>query len=157
MATPLSTLTAPVMWVARRIVRRLAPRFTIGVTAILFDDQGLVYVQRHRFWPRQAYGFPGGFLARNESCEEAARREVLEETGLRVTKLTLLGVDKSAPDHQNVFFVGHIHSMEGFRIQKLEVLHGRFVDPAMLPEPFLRAHKSYFESHLSTILSIREA
>ncbi len=144
MTTPGQLFTKPIRWAIRKIARRVAPRFLIGITAILFDDDGRVYVQRHRFWPRQAFGFPGGYLARGETCEEAALREVREETGLTATDLTLLGVDASARDHQNLFYLGRIRSKEGFRLQRLEVLEGRFVEPDDLPEPFLKAHGKYY-------------
>lgn len=38
------------------------------------------------------WGVPGGFIELGESTEEAGRREVLEETGIDVGKLNLVGV-----------------------------------------------------------------
>jgi len=38
------------------------------------------------------YALPGGFMEWGESCEEGARRELLEETGLTVDGLEFVGV-----------------------------------------------------------------
>jgi len=38
------------------------------------------------------YALPGGFMEWDESCEEGARRELQEETGLRVDEIDLIGV-----------------------------------------------------------------
>lgn len=38
------------------------------------------------------YALPGGFLEWGESCEQGARRELMEETGLEVDGLELVGV-----------------------------------------------------------------
>jgi len=57
------------------------------------------------------WALPGGFVDYGESVEDAARREVLEETGARVELVALLGV-YSAPDRdprhhtQTTVFVG---------------------------------------------------
>jgi len=51
----------------------------------------------------------GGFLDRNETIAEGARREVREETGWEIGKLTLLHIndnpDRPHEDRQNVDFV----------------------------------------------------
>lgn len=47
--------------------------------------------------PNGLWGLPGGLMELGESTEETGRREVWEETGLRIGKLTLLGV-VSGPD-----------------------------------------------------------
>lgn len=38
------------------------------------------------------YALPGGFMEWGESCEEGARRELMEETGLAVDALEFVGV-----------------------------------------------------------------
>ena len=51
----------------------------------------------------------GGFLSRDETIEQALRREIKEESGFEVTNLRLLHIkdnpDRPAEDRQNIEFV----------------------------------------------------
>jgi 8-oxo-dGTP pyrophosphatase MutT (NUDIX family) len=60
-----------------------------GSVTVLRDEAGRVLLQ-HRDDGR--WGLPGGLMELGESCEETARRETKEETGLDLGGLTLLGV-----------------------------------------------------------------
>jgi 8-oxo-dGTP diphosphatase len=75
-----------------------APRVGVAVLVTRLAPTGAreVLVAVRRFEPHMGkLDFPGGFVKSSESAEQAARREILEETGLEVGKLTYLG---SAPD-----------------------------------------------------------
>ena len=56
----------------------------------LFDDRGLVLLQKRG--DSGKWGFPGGAIELGETPEEAAIREVKEETGLDVQVETLIGI-----------------------------------------------------------------
>ena len=60
-----------------------------GSVAVVQDAEGRVLLQ-HRDDGR--WGLPGGLMELGESCEDTARRETKEETGLDLGALTLLGV-----------------------------------------------------------------
>lgn len=66
----------------RWAVRIIAPSFTVGAMCIIERPDGAVLLVRHLY--RRKWGIPGGLLARRESPEDAARREVWEEVRLRV-------------------------------------------------------------------------
>jgi len=66
----------------RLIVRTLAPSFTVGSMCIIEREDGDVLLVRHVY--RNRWGVPGGLLNRGEDAADAARREVLEEVGLRI-------------------------------------------------------------------------
>ncbi len=53
-------------------------------------ERGVVLVERGR--PPYGHALPGGFIEEGETAEEAAVREAMEETGLRITLEGLLGV-----------------------------------------------------------------
>ena len=65
------------------------PLNLVGSVVAVIDEQGKVLLQKR---PEGVWGLPGGLLELGESAEEAARREVTEETGVLIGKLQLLEV-----------------------------------------------------------------
>ncbi len=62
-----------------------------AVGAIVVNGQGeALMVRRSRDPGKGKWGLPGGFIDPGESAEQAAVREVREETGLNITKLRFL-------------------------------------------------------------------
>lgn len=70
----------PVGW-QRRILDRAHPHFLVGVNGVGVTADGQVILARHRFGSPQ-WRLLGGFIAREESLQDALRREIREETGL---------------------------------------------------------------------------
>jgi len=70
---------------------------SLAVDIIIFLNNKLVLIRRGREPFKDFFALPGGFVEYGETVENAAIREAKEETGLEVTKLTLLGV-YSKPD-----------------------------------------------------------
>src|ERR671933_3066761 len=68
----------------------LGPKLVAG--AIFELDGGIVLVQRDIEPGYGKWTFPGGFVERGEVAEDAAEREVLEETGLRVRVSGIVGL-----------------------------------------------------------------
>ncbi|MBB6284738.1 NUDIX hydrolase [Geobacillus subterraneus] len=65
------------------------PVILVGVGVAVIDDGGRILLQKRR---DGRWGVPGGLLELGESTEEAGRREVLEETGLKIGELELIDV-----------------------------------------------------------------
>jgi 8-oxo-dGTP diphosphatase len=60
---------------------------------VIFDPEGHVLLIRRLHPPYAgAYALPGGFVEIGETVEEACRREALEETGIKIDVLRLVGV-----------------------------------------------------------------
>jgi 8-oxo-dGTP pyrophosphatase MutT (NUDIX family) len=72
------------------------------------------------------WGLPGGWLELGETVEEAARREIFEETGLTLGKVEFLGVYSGKevyhvyPNGQEVFFVISVFVSEDYKGNTLE-------------------------------------
>jgi 8-oxo-dGTP diphosphatase len=66
----------------RVVVRSITPSFTVGAICSIERADGRVLLVRQMY--RSRWGIPGGLLSRHEHAADAARREILEEVGLRV-------------------------------------------------------------------------
>lgn len=84
----------------------------------VFDARGRVLLIRRRNPPFEGrYALPGGFVDVGETVEDACRRELKEETGLKVGALRLIGV-YSEPERDprghtcSIAFLARIDSAE---------------------------------------------
>lgn len=67
------------------------PVILVGAVTIIADNHNRILLQQRKV-PYGKWGLPGGLMELEESTEETAKREVLEETGLVIGKLKLLEV-----------------------------------------------------------------
>ena len=67
----------------------------VTVDAVIFfrkaDILNVLLIQRKNEPFRDRWALPGGFLEENETMEEGAKRELEEETGLKIEKLQQVG------------------------------------------------------------------
>lgn len=82
------------------------PKVAVGVLVVDSDRTLLV---KRAVSPRQGYwALPAGFMEAGELPEEAARREVLEETGLEVVLDGLIAIDRLPhPEKQGILLTFH--------------------------------------------------
>lgn len=66
----------------RRIVRTVAPSYTVGAMCFVERDDGALLLVQHSY--RRRWGVPGGLLQRGEAAADAARREAWEEVGVDI-------------------------------------------------------------------------
>ncbi|HET7375932.1 MAG TPA: NUDIX domain-containing protein, partial [Anaerolineae bacterium] len=79
-----------IAWLRSRIGHRKT--MLAYTTAIVRDDRGRVLFQRRSDFGEAWWGLPGGALEIGETFSECVKREVFEETGLRVEPHKLVGL-----------------------------------------------------------------
>ena len=101
--------------------REYPDRPFVGVGVIVFRDQEVLLVKRNKEPNKGKWSIPGGKQIIGETVAEAAQRELLEETGVKVDQLSLVEVvDAIIPDIEGkikyhytlVDFMGHWQSGE---------------------------------------------
>lgn len=125
--------------------------------AIVFNEEGDILLQLRT--DSESWGLPGGFMELDESVEDTARREVKEETGLRLGKLELFGVYSGIHKHQTFANGDQVavvetsftcHDYEGKLIKKNEEsLSNRFFALNDLPEELFTEHQQVIDDVLS--------
>ena len=101
--------------------REYPDRPYVGVGVIVFRDQEVLLVKRNKEPNKGQWSIPGGKQMIGETVAEAAKRELLEETGVKVGQLFLVDVvDAIIPDVEGkikyhytlVDYMGHWESGE---------------------------------------------
>lgn len=69
----------------------------VGASVIVEDDQGRVLLEKRT--DNGCWGYAGGSVELDERVEDAARRELKEETGLIAGEMTLFGVFSGPETH----------------------------------------------------------
>ncbi len=106
------------------------PKVAVGVVVEL--DGGILLGKRNHDPMNGCWSFPSGFVDAGEVPEDAAIREVEEETGIKVTLDRLLGV-YSQPG-ERVIFIAYAARVTRGRIQVgAECQDVRFFSPDRLP------------------------
>lgn len=114
----------------------------VGASVILEDEQGRVLLQKRT--DNHCWGYPGGSTELDERVEDAASRELLEETGLAANQLEHFGVFSGPELHyvypngdevSNIDVVFLCRDYTGtLNCQQEESEELRFFAPGQLPE-----------------------
>ena len=73
------------------------PLLQVGASVIVEDEKGRILLQLRS--DNNCWGYAGGSVELDEEVEEAAKRELFEETGLIANKLSLFGVFSGKDTH----------------------------------------------------------
>ena len=125
------------------------PLLIVGASVILVNGQGQVLLQRRA--DNGMWGYHGGCVELYEDVEQAARRELLEETGLVAGKMELYGVFSGPalaftyPNGDQASVVDCVFLCDAYsgdlRMQPEEVSELRWFSPDALPEQITSANR----------------
>ncbi len=107
------------------------PKVAVGV--VVEKDGGIVLGKRNHDPMQGCWSFPSGFVDAGEVTEDAARREVEEETGVQVQLDRMLGV-YSRPGERVIFIAYAGHVIGGELVAGEECIEVRVFAPDQLPE-----------------------
>jgi 8-oxo-dGTP diphosphatase len=107
------------------------PHLTVVVLVFICRDDVLLLVKQS--YGKQYWSLPGGVVELGESLEQAAIREVKEETGLDVRLRRVVGL-YSKPDENSLAVTFEGEAIGGTLMPTLEISECRFFPLHQLPE-----------------------
>jgi 8-oxo-dGTP diphosphatase len=125
-------------------------KFMVGVSGVIFDEEGRVLLLRHRYWRPGSWGLPGGYARRGEKLEETLCREVKEETGLDVQVVGFLRLVSGYKLRLEVNYVGRLLG-GGLQLDAREVIEARFFGVDDLPVGLLSSHREVVGLALASV------
>jgi 8-oxo-dGTP diphosphatase len=80
----------------------------IGVGVVVKKDKKILFGLRKKSPEKGCWCFPGGHLEFGETIEECARREVLEETNLKIENLEILKFTQDFYKKENKHYISFV-------------------------------------------------
>lgn len=113
------------------------PRFVLAALTLIRQDNAVLLVQQRD--PPGYWSLPGGVVEHGESPDQAAAREVKEETGLDVRLKRVVGIYAKLDENAlAITFEGEITGGAMLQVTN-ETLACRYFPTDQLPEP-IRGH-----------------
>ncbi len=88
-----------------QVFSRAQARYTLGVSAVVFDARGRILIVEHAYHPQLPWGLPGGWVGQDEDPAEAVTRELKEELQLEADVLSVVHTGKTAKAHVDLAFL----------------------------------------------------
>jgi ADP-ribose pyrophosphatase YjhB (NUDIX family) len=137
------------------------PLILVGSVVVIVNEEGRILLQQRKF-PEGTWGLPGGLMELDESTEDTARREVLEETSLQLGELKLINV-YSGPqnyikaENGDEFYVVTVayysKEFEGeIKADTVETIQLKFYYPEELPSSIVKSHRLILDEYLRSNL-----
>lgn len=130
----------------------------VAAAAIIRDEGGhVLFIRRAKNPFKSKLSFPGGFIDKGESAEEAVAREVREELGLEIVATRFLVTHPNHYEYKTVpyavldlFYFAVVRSLDQLRADPSEVSGHQFLDIAAIDLADVA-----FDSHRAVIERLR--
>jgi 8-oxo-dGTP diphosphatase len=121
----------------------LKMKIKIGIGVIIYKSGKVLIGQRNGSHGANTWSFPGGHLEEGEEPESTARRELQEETGLKVNILSPAGFtfdhfEENNTSYITLFYKGDWVNGTPEILEKDKCLEWRWADPSDLPQPLFK-------------------
>lgn len=136
-------------------------RIGVGCGVMLLRDNKILLGKRHED-PAKAdselhleatWTMPGGKIEYGESFEEAAKREVLEETGISLSKVSVICVNNDKNEHAHFVTIGMLGEEfmgEPKVMEPDEITEWRWFDLEDLPKPLYFPSEKLLDNYLKS-------
>lgn len=135
------------------------PLILPGSVVVIINEQNQVLLQHRK---DGTWGLAGGLMELGESLEDTARREVLEETGLTIGKLDLLGIF-SGQDYyfkldngDELYSVTTVYLTRDIKgslaIDKQESINLEYFSINNLPDGLTAEYRDYLKPYIDSLL-----
>lgn len=119
---------------------------TIGVGVIIENELGQILVGKRKGSVAPYWSIPGGGMEYGETFEGVAKREILEETGIQLTKPKVIGLTNNLETfHAEGFHAVSVILYEKVVDQEAKIMEPKkceawiWCDPKELPRPHFEA------------------
>ena len=133
------------VYLAYQIYSFIFRPLTLGVRIMMMQD-GKVLLVRHTYL--EGWFMPGGGVKRNETLDQAARREAHEEVGAQINEISLMGAYTHflewKSDH-NILFFSDDFTLNGRHDR--EIAEARFFPLDKLPDKLYPSHRRRLEEY----------
>lgn len=134
---------------------KIINRPRVGVGVIIVNSEGHILICKRKGSHSQAFSIPGGHLENGETFEEAATKEVKEETSIEIINPKVICVTNNMHTYmtEGKHYISVCLLAERYngtpKLLEPEKCEGWFwVDPGNLPEPHFDASKLSIECYL---------
>ncbi|WP_160146182.1 NUDIX domain-containing protein [Dictyobacter aurantiacus] len=147
---------------SRHVLSSVLPPREAITTAFIFAFEGEQLVMSHLV--RRGWDIPGGHIEPGETPEEAARREIYEETGTRVGALRFFGYQHlhvsgpmpdgygyPYPDSYQVFYLARVTALDAFSSTFESYGRGLFAPNEARQLSWIRKNLDFYEAALQAI------